>query len=128
MELKQGLSRMSAREFSSRYLQECATSHNNTRIKGSMISILERNWFDGTDFPLKVKIREKLIPVSKNWTLVVREKAAAKWASSFKPALSSRCKLVVFEELVRCYGSATDFNILVQELVSGDYYHEWINT
>ena len=41
-EAKLGLDRLSKNEFSKRFLNQCGTSHKDTRVRGSMISILER--------------------------------------------------------------------------------------
>ncbi|MGR5001805.1 hypothetical protein [Vibrio celticus] len=42
IEAKLGLDRLSKNEFAKRFMKPCKTSHNDTRVSGSMISILER--------------------------------------------------------------------------------------
>jgi len=43
IEAKLGFDRLSKSEFEKRFLTGCGTSHKNTRVKGSMISIIERD-------------------------------------------------------------------------------------
>ena len=43
-ELKLGEERLGANEFQRRFLKECATSHAGSRLKGAMISVLDRRF------------------------------------------------------------------------------------
>ena len=128
IELKLGLNRMGRNEFTTRFLPECSTSHGDKRIRGSMISILERNWTIGADDPIEVRVDTREIHLSRPWALIVRKQIVEKWAGTSSPELSGWCKQVVFEDLVEFFGAPSDFNELVGELISGNHYNEWIAT
>lgn len=125
IELKLGLSRMSAREFTSRFLTSVSTSHRDRRIKGGMISILDRRWEGRDNKVVEAKAAPKNLPLSRSWSLVIRNEVAKKWADTSRPLLSSYCRVVILEDLIDKFGSPGDFNELVSSLVVGDYFDEW---
>ncbi len=125
IELKLGLSRMGATTFSSRFLTSVSTSHHDTRIKGGMISILDRRWEGRENDVIEVKATPEKIQLVRPWTLVVRKEVAQNWSNTSTPNLSRYCRVVVLEDLVSMFGSPNDFNYLVGKLVAGDYYNKW---
>ncbi|MCB9595899.1 MAG: hypothetical protein H6719_24480 [Sandaracinaceae bacterium] len=50
----------------------------------------------------------------------------ASWARRGRPALSSRCAVVAFDDLVEVYGGRKPFNALVRELLDVDYFGAWL--
>lgn len=126
IEAKLGLDRLGKSEFGKRFLTVCGTSHKNTRVKGNMISILERYLpaqCEGQT--LSVTFGDNRYALSEKWTLISRQAVIDKWLTSGKPCLSQNCKIVSFEDLVRIYGGKTEFNQLVSDVISMDYYTEW---
>ncbi len=125
IELKLGLSRMGTTVFSSRFLNSVSTSHGDARIKGGMISILDRRWEGKENDVIEAKTAPDKIQLARPWTLVIRREIAQSWANTATPNLSPYCRVVVFEDLVNLFGSPSDFNHLVGKLVAGDYYNKW---
>ena len=126
IEAKLGFDRLSRNEFGKRFLGRCGTSHGNARVKGSMIAILERELpcaCNGTQ--LTVTWQGSDYDVSTSWTLVARNRVTAKWKLDGAPRLSERCRFVEFESLVAAYGTPSEFNRLVEQTVSFDYYAAW---
>jgi len=127
IEAKLGLDRLSKNEFEKRFIADCGTSHQAARVKGSMVSILERRLpvqCKGHD--LTVTYNGQKFIVSDNWSLVCRQPVINKWSLTGKPALSEKCSITSFESLVRAYGSNNDFNNLMKRLLEKDYYAEWL--
>lgn len=124
-EAKLGTERMTERAFNARFLRECKTSHGDTRIRGSMPAILERKLEGVLDRELITTVAGEDFDVTSKWALVLREQIARKWVTH-PPALSGRCTLVVFEELVEAYGGAKAFDALVRELTLFDYHDAWL--
>lgn len=125
IELKLGLSRMSTSAFSSRFLTQVSTSHGDKRMKGGMISILDRRWERRENDEIVAKHYPENVKLKRSWALVVRKEIADKWANSSKPNLSSNCRVIILEDLIDMYGTPDDFNKLVSNLVDGDYFGEW---
>lgn len=126
IEAKLGFERLGRNEFEKRFLGECGTSHGNTRVKGSMIAILEGKLpHSYTGQQLTVSWEGQQFTVSPLWVLVARKSVIAKWKESQPPRLSSNCQVIEFENLVEAYGSASEFNSLVGRLVNVDYFKEW---
>lgn len=126
IEAKLGFDRLGKNEFEKRFLMECETSHKNTRVKGSMISILERKLPSacrGQDLTVTWKAHE--FTVSQSWILIARAEVTNKWNASQAPALSANCQIFDFERLVKAYGSGSEFNSLVRRLIDLDYFNEW---
>jgi hypothetical protein len=125
IELKLGLSRMRSKEFSKRFLASISTSHGDRRIKGGMISILDRRWEGREDDVIEIDTANFNTSLSRAWALVIRKEIVKKWMDTEYPPLSSYCKLVVLEDLIDVFGSPNEFNELVKDLVTGDYFNEW---
>ncbi len=127
VELKLGLSRMTATAFNKRFLEGTSPSHFAKRVKGSMVSVLERLSEESGDCPIYAELDGYQCSVEKNWVLVVRAKVAEQWSRKGKPELSDCCSLVVFEHIVEVYGGSARFNQAVSNLLDGDYYDEWLH-
>jgi len=126
IEAKLGFNRLGKNEFEKRFLGECRTSHGNKRVKGSMISILERKLPKACDNQhLSVSWQDRTYTVSTTWTLVARKVVVEKWRATQAPQLSNNCRVVEFESLVELYGSSSKFNALVKNLISINYFNEW---
>ena len=127
IEAKLGLDRLSRNEFKKRFLAPCGISHNNTRISGSIISVLERNLpgiCKGHD--LSVTYNNEHFRLTAIWGLIIRSKVAVRWSKNATPDLSQDCKIMNFEQLVLNNCSREKFNDLVYKVVNGDYYSSWI--
>jgi|TARA_Y100001951_G_scaffold98490_1_gene99376 hypothetical protein len=126
IEAKLGFDRLGKNEFEKRFLSKCGTSHRNTRIKGSMISILERKLpSETTSKELTVSWDGREFMVSHSWALITRKAIIDRRKISGPPRLSKNCQVFEFESLVENYGSKFDFNALIGRLISIDYYTEW---
>lgn len=126
IEAKLGFDRLGKNEFEKRFLIECETSHKNTRVKGSMISILERKLPQACrGHNLTVTWQDREFTVSPFWILIARAAVTSKWNESQAPELSSNCKVSDFERLLEAYGSGSEFNSLVRNLIDFDYFNEW---
>lgn len=127
IEAKLGLDRLTKNEFEKRFLSGCGTSHKNTRITGSMISILERSLPDTCKHsPLTVTTKNREYVLSKNWILLCRKKVLEKWEKNGTPNLSKNCKVVAFEDLVKTFGTRDKFNSIISEMLKQDYYENWV--
>jgi hypothetical protein len=114
-----GLSRSSLAKF-------CACgklTHKGTKIGGKMFSVLERSFptdlhrplvsaaFDGRNFVL-----------AEPWWLVVRPTVYHRWPSDL-PMRSAR--ILLFDRLASLYGSESDFDSLVTDLVGDGFARRW---
>lgn len=127
IEAKLGFDRLGKNEFEKRFLDGCGTSHNNTRIRGSMISVLERKLpAQYSRIPITVTFKNTEYVVSNHWSLICREAVIGNWANNGGPKLSRKCSVVSFESIVRSCGDRTKFNRLVSGLLTKDYYLEWV--
>ena len=128
IEAKLGLDRLSKNEFNKRFISDCGTSHEGTRVKGSMISILEGRLPEQCTEKLSVTYSSKAYQLQDSWVLICREKVIKNWNENGYPDLSKNCKIVCFENLVELYGSKEPFNKLMSELLDQDYYSEWVGS
>jgi hypothetical protein len=126
IEVKLGLDRLSKNEFNKRFISNCGTSHLETRVKGSMISILEGRLPEQCTGNLSVTYSFKAYELRESWVLICREKVIKNWDERGYPNLSKNCKIVCFESLVELYGGKERFNLLVSDLLDHDYYNEWM--
>lgn len=127
IEAKLGLERLAQKTFNNRFLKPCSTSHLATRVSGSMISVLERqlpSQCKGQN--LSVTYKGNIYTLTEDWALLAREQVHSKWMINGFPSLSSKCKYLVFEDIVRKFGSSSDFNYLVSRLLKVDFYSEWL--
>lgn len=126
-EAKLGTTLMAKDRFEERFLEACSTSHKGTRVRGSLPAILERKLPSvAARTPLKARIDGALHVVEPAWLLIVRRGVADGWAARGRPALSRRCSVAVFEDLVTAYGGQAPFNELVRGLLRFDYFAEWL--
>lgn len=127
IEAKLGSDRLDKKEFAKRFLSPCGTSHGNQRIKGPIISILERNLpFGFRSEAIMIDHLGVRYSLSENWFLVVRRPILRKWETNGWPPLSKRCHALTIEDIIECYGGKGPFNDLVTEMIRGDYYESWI--
>lgn len=127
IEAKLGLDRLSHKTFNSRFLNPCRTSHEDSRVSGSMISILERKLpAQCQGYDLSVTYKEHKYVLTKEWALITRGKVYSKWETNGFPCISRGCSYLIFEEIVRKYGTSNDFNKLVSKLLNVDYYKQWV--
>ena len=126
-EAKLGYDRLGKKEFEKRFLGSCLTSHENTRITGSMIAILERKLPSPCLIsPVLVSHEGRDFQLTLPWILIVRKAIHDSWTKYGVPSLSSACIHISFEAIVEAFGGKTPFNSLVGELVSFDYYETWM--
>lgn len=103
------------------------TSHNDSRVSGSMIAVLERKLPPQCrGLPLYVTYDGGTYLVSDNWTLVCRARVAANWAAKGNPDLSAKCTIVTFEDLADSFGDQDKLNTLVQSMLDEDFYSKWV--
>ena len=127
IEAKLGLDRLSKNEFQKRFISDCGTSHNESRVKGSMISILEQRLpIQCKGLDLTVTFEGQKFIVSDRWSLVCRDLVIDKWSDTGSPELSKKCSIISFENIVKTYGNKKEFNELMNSLLKQDYYNEWI--
>ncbi|WP_295899498.1 hypothetical protein [uncultured Vibrio sp.] len=129
IEAKLGLDRLSKNEFAKRFMKPCKTSHNDTRVSGSMISILERQLpAQCIDQELYVTYLGEKYLVSDQWGLIARSAVHDKWSTNGFPTLSFNCKHLAFEDLARSYGDKDSFNSLIAEMLEVDFYEQWVKS
>lgn len=127
IEAKLGLDRLSQKAFNGRFLSPCKTSHGGSRVSGTMISILEGKLpaqCQGSN--LSVTYKDHQYVLTKEWGLITREKVYSKWEINGFPCISDKCKYLNFEDVVKKYGTSTDFNELVYKLLNADFYKQWV--
>lgn len=123
-ELKLGEERLRANEFESRFMEDCATSHAESRLKGKMVSVLERRFPWSGEAALQASTGTENWEVVRPWWLVVRKSVWARWEKSRPPNLSHG-RILVLEEVVGELGGEAAFNDLVRELVCDNFYSAW---
>jgi hypothetical protein len=85
-EAKLGNDRLGKREFESRFLMPCKTSHQQSRIAGSMAAILERKLPDAClNAPITVSHHGREYEVTSPWVLIVRKVIQDSWQKSGLP-------------------------------------------
>jgi hypothetical protein len=124
LELKLGEERLRANEFESRFMEDCATSHGESRLKGKMVSVLERRFPWPGEATLRASAGTENWKVVKPWWLVVRKSVWDRWRKSNPPNLSNG-RILVLEEVVRELGGETAFNGLVRDLVCDNFFSVW---
>jgi hypothetical protein len=126
-EAKLGATRLGGKLFEERFLAGCGTSHGGARVRGSMPAILERRLpAVASDVRLTARAGDQNLEVELRWALVVRRRTAEDWDRGGRPALSSRCVVVVFDDLVEAYGGREPFNALVCDLLDRDHFTAWL--
>ncbi|MFN0157338.1 MAG: hypothetical protein ACKVRP_04610 [Bacteroidota bacterium] len=128
-EVKLGFERLSSSQFTSRFMKQCRVSHNGQRIAGQMVAVLDGNLPDICEGHSVTAVwGDKAFDLSSEWYLVLRQSVIAKWDRTSKPALSERCTIVSFEDIVESFGSTNDFNGLVSDYLQFDYFKGWLGT
>ena len=126
VELKLGKDRLTKNQFETRFLRGCKTSHENSRISGNMISILDKKLpVACQDAEIYAEHDRSRYLVTNDWVLVCRESVLRKWEVTGKPCLSSNCKILAFEEIVEAFGGTHAFNECIKDSLSFDYYERW---
>lgn len=128
LELKLGATRLTKTRIDDEFLRECRTSHNGTRIAGNMMAILDRRF--GKIAPadgLNVELGVALVSVSRHWFVVTRQSVLDRWVGDDRPDFSPSTVCVTIGSLVAAFGGKQPFNDLVRELLSIDYFDEWVN-
>lgn len=126
-EAKLGNDRLGKRQFETRFLMPCTTSHQDARIAGSMTAILERKLPDVCLSAAIIANHHGIeYEVTSPWVLIVRKAIHDSWQRSGLPSFSPACLHVSFEAIVEALGGKTPFNSLVDELLSFDYYETWM--
>ncbi len=129
IEAKLGLDRLSKNEFAKRFMKPCKTSHNDTRVAGSMISILERQLpTQCMNQDLYITYQGEKYLVLEKWGLIARSVIHDKWLSNGFPTLSFNCKHLAFEDLASSYGNKGSFNCLVTEMLQVNFYEQWVKS
>ncbi|MBL8026627.1 MAG: hypothetical protein JNL74_09460 [Fibrobacteres bacterium] len=126
IELKLGKDRLSASQIDRRFLCNCGTSHNNSRISGNMMAILERKLPDQCkSCEIEISVEEELYTLSKRWFFVCRQQVVDSWTVS-KPSLSENCTIITAESIIEKLGDKSIFNDIVKSHIDFDYYEKWI--
>lgn len=123
-ELKLGEERLRTNEFQTRFLGECSTSHAGSRLKGTMISVLDRRFQGSEAAVLRASVSTTTWEVVRPWWLVVRKAVWLRWEQSGVPGLTSG-RFLVLEKVVQEFGGEEAFNDLVRELVYGNFFEAW---
>lgn len=128
IELKLGATRLTKTRIDDEFLHDCGTSHNESRIAGNMMAILDRRF--GCIAPadgLSVEIGDARVPLSRDWFIVTRQSVLDKWVGDARPNFSPNTSCVTIGTLVTAFGGKPRFNDLVRELLAIDYFDEWVN-
>jgi hypothetical protein len=123
-ELKLGEERLRTNEFQSRFLRECSTSHAGSRLKGTMISVLDRRFLGSDAAVLCASVSTNAWEVVRPWWLVVRKVVWLRWAQTGIPSLTNG-RFLLLEKVVQEFGGEEAFNDLVRELVCGNFFEAW---
>ena len=108
-------------------LKSCRLVQGNTRVAGSMMAILDQN-FDFADPPtsLSVQLDDKTVPLCRDWFVVAHKQILDRWKGNSRPAFSCHAKCVSISAIVEAFGGREEFNDLVREQLTFDYFSEWI--
>lgn len=128
LELKLGATRLTKTRIDDEFLLDCRTSHNDQRIEGNMMAILDRRF--GNIAPpdgLPVELENSVVPLSRDWFVVTRQSILDKWIGDDRPSFSPYTSCVTVGSLVAAFGGQQPFNTLVRELLSIDYFDSWVD-
>jgi len=122
-ELKLGRDRLSPGAFRNRFFASC-THLKNGRLKGSMVSLLERNFRFPKDSTLCASTEDGSWLVAEPWWLVLRRSVWSRWGR--QTTLPTRhARVVLIEDLVEAFGGKQPFNTLARSLLVNDPYSTW---
>lgn len=123
IECKLGDTRMTVAPFQQRFCNPCGISrHPDGRLTGSMVALLDRRLRFPVEHIRAVLTPERSWPLRKKWWLVIREQVWKKWRNPL-PVQSAR--VLIFDDLVRIYGSRREFDKLVRHTVGTDFAGRW---
>jgi hypothetical protein len=129
IEVKLGTSRLQPNEFARRFLRDCDVSqHNPPRWNGNTIAFLERRFAEGVRREeLSAKLGNDIKKLSRDWILVVRTVKIADDLRSNRQriGLSNHAYIIALETLVNAVGTSEEFNAIVGNLLTFDYYGRW---
>ena len=127
-EIKLGATRLSKTRIDEEWLSGCDFSHGGKRFRGNMMSILERKFPKGVLLDdLRIEIAEKApLKLTPTWFVIAKNSVLRSWRGKDRPAFSNRVRLLPFEDIVDRYGGKKRFNKVVEELLSFDYYDQWV--
>lgn len=126
-ELKLGSTRLTKSRIDKELLRECHLSHNDTRISGNMMAILDQRF--GSIAPsegLSVELGDEPVPLARCWFVIVKRQVLERWTGDAKPAFSDRTKCKSINEIVEALGGREEFNELVGQLLEFDYFDKWL--
>lgn len=108
-------------------LKPCRPAHGNTRVAGSMMAILDRNFdFVNTSESLSVRLEDKAVTLCRDWFIVAHRKVLDGWKGDSRPAFSPHTKCISIDAIVEAFGGKEEFNNLVREQLTFDYFDEWV--
>ncbi len=128
LELKLGETRLTKTRINREFLVDCKLSHNDSRIAGPMIAILDRRF--GTFAPkegLSVCLDNTVVPLARDWFIITQRTVLDRWVDDARPDFSVNTKCVAIGTLVEAFGGRCPFNELVAELLQFDYFDSWMN-
>ncbi len=127
-EVKLGDTRMTRRHVDEEWLNGCGLSHEGRRIRGNMMSILERKF--PNELPrddLKVRLEpDRYVKLTEEWCVIARRNVLEGWNGAAQPSFSPHARLLDFESVVDRFGGREPFNDVVHDLLSFDYYNAWV--
>jgi len=132
-EIKLGETFDSSAKFKKQFLEDKKLinkqNKNPNLLKGSMISFLERKFFEAIriedgQVKLYAEVNKKTTLVGEKWWLVIRKSIFKRWGSSY-PILNAR--ILIFEDLVKLYENIAGipFDSMVAKLIGGDFKNTW---
>jgi len=128
LELKLGETRLTPTRIDGEFLTDCRPSHNNSRIAGNMMAILDRRFGDlAPPDGLSVQFADTVVPLARDWFIVTRQTVLDRWVGEDRPEFSPNTKCVAIGTLVQAFGGKLAFNSLVAELLDIDYFDSWVN-
>ena len=126
LEAKLGVDRLSASEFSKRFLKPPEFSrHSSPRVTGSMVAILDRDPMSRLGAIRLYAAVDDAPQLSPSWGLVVRAGTWKRWRNAGEPPLRASAHVFVLETLVSAYGGPSDFDALVARIIGGGFFEAW---
>lgn len=123
-ESKLGETRMASNQFRNRFCGQCKTTHGDSRISGSMVAVLERNFPFAGESILVAEFDDEKWALVRPWWLVVRQSILQKWQKANDIPVAS-ARILTFDSLAALYGSRQQFDQLVQRVVGSDFAGRW---
>lgn len=128
LELKLGETRLTKTRVDGEFLTVCRPSHNDSRLAGNMIAILDRRFGDlAPKDGLSVQFGDTVVSLARDWFIVTRQSVLDRWIGDDRPEFSPNTKCIAIGTLVHAFGGKSSFNALVAELLDIDYFDSWVN-